>query len=66
VNRGVLVTGIVALFLVLLIVLHFLEPEFNPPRFISEYQLGRFAFLMSFFFFCRGAGPLSYRAYTVD
>jgi hypothetical protein len=39
-------------------VLHFLEPEFNPPRFISEYQLGRFAFLMSFFFFCRGAGPL--------
>ena len=38
--------------------LHILEPEFNPPRFISEYQLGHFAFLMSFAFFCLGAGSL--------
>jgi hypothetical protein len=48
----------VAAFLVLLIVLHFLEPEFNPPRLISEYQLGHFGYLMSLAFFCLGAGSL--------
>ena len=48
----------VAAFLVLLIVLYFLEPEFNPPRLISEYELGRFGFLMSLAFFCLGAGSL--------
>jgi Protein of unknown function (DUF998) len=48
----------VATFLVLLIVLYFLEPEFNPPHLISEYELGRFGFLMSLAFFCLGAGSL--------
>jgi hypothetical protein len=48
----------VAAFLVLLIVLYFLEPEFNPPHLISEYELGRFGFLMSLAFFCLGAGSL--------
>jgi Protein of unknown function (DUF998) len=48
----------VAASLVLLIVLYFLEPEFNPPHLISEYQLGRFGYLMSVAFFCLGAGSL--------
>jgi hypothetical protein len=30
--------------------LHVLEPEFNPPHLISEYQLGRFGWLMSLAF----------------
>jgi hypothetical protein len=29
----------VTAFLFLLIVLHFLEPKFDPPHFISEYEL---------------------------
>jgi Protein of unknown function (DUF998) len=40
-----------AVFLVLLVVLYFLEPEFNPPHLISEYELGRFGWLMSLAFF---------------
>jgi Protein of unknown function (DUF998) len=48
----------VTVFLLLLIVLHFLEPEFNPPHFISEYELGRFGWLMSLAFFCLGMGSL--------
>ena len=36
-----------ALFLILLAALHFLEPEFDPSwRFISEYELGKFGWLM--------------------
>ena len=36
-----------ALFLILLAVLHFLEPEFDASwRFISEYELGKFGWLM--------------------
>ena len=42
-------------FLTILSVLHLLEPDFNPPHFISEYQLGRFGWLMSLAFFCLGA-----------
>ena len=45
-------------FLILLAVLHFLEPEFNPPHLISEYELGNFGFLMSFAFFFLGTGSL--------
>jgi Protein of unknown function (DUF998) len=45
-------------FLILLAVLHFLEPEFNSPHLISEYELGNFGFLMSFAFFCLGAGSI--------
>jgi hypothetical protein len=48
----------VAAFLLLLIVLYFLEPEFNPPHLISEYELGRFGWLMSLAFFCLGMGSL--------
>lgn len=44
------VAGII--FLVLLAALHFLEPEFDPSwRFISEYQLGQYGWLMSLAFF---------------
>lgn len=45
-------------FLILLAVMHFLEPEFNPPHLISEYELGNFGFLMSFAFVSLGAGSL--------
>jgi Protein of unknown function (DUF998) len=45
--------------LVILSVLHSLEPEFNPPHLISEYQLGRFGWLMSLAFFCLGAASLA-------
>jgi len=45
-------------FLILLAVLHFLEPEFNSPHLISEYELGNYGFLMSFAFFCMGAGTI--------
>jgi hypothetical membrane protein len=48
----------VAAFVSLLIVLHFLEPKFDPPHFISEYELGRFGWLMSLAFFCLGIGSL--------
>jgi hypothetical protein len=48
----------VAVFLLLLVVLYFLEPEFNPPHLISEYQLGRLGWLMSLAFFCLGSGSL--------
>jgi CHASE2 domain-containing sensor protein len=34
------------------------EPEFNAPHLISEYQLGRFGWLMSLAFFCLGAASL--------
>lgn len=48
------------LFLILLITLHFIEPEFEPSKhLISEYELGRFGFLMSLAFFSLGAGLLS-------
>ena len=41
--------------------LHFLEPDFNPPHSISEYQLGRIGWLMSLAFFCLGVGSSSCR-----
>jgi len=42
-----------ATFVVLLIALHFIEPEFDPSwRFISEYELGRFGWVMSLAFLC--------------
>ncbi len=48
----------VAVFPVLLVLLYFLEPEFNPPHLISEYQLGHFGWLMSLAFVCLGSGSL--------
>lgn len=48
------------LFLVLLASLHILEPEFDPSwRMISEYELGKYGWLMSIAFFCWGGGFLS-------
>ncbi len=42
-------------FVALLIVLHFLEPEFDPSRrMISEYETGRVGWLMTLAFFCWG------------
>src|SRR5437879_3260813 len=48
----------VTLFPILLVLLHFLEPEFNAPHLISEYQLGRFGWLMSLAFFCLASASL--------
>src|SRR5262245_37114549 len=47
------------IFIFLLGVLYFLEPEFNPPHMISEYELGSFGWLMSVAFFCMGLASFS-------
>jgi Protein of unknown function (DUF998) len=59
-----LAIGLCVAFLAILSVLHVLEPEFNPPHLISEYQLGRFGSLMSLAFFCLGAASLALFAAT--
>ncbi len=47
------------LFVVLLLLLHFLEPEFAPSwRMISEYELGRSGWMMRLAFFAWGASVL--------
>jgi len=47
----------ISLFLTLLIVLHFIEPEYEPSKhLISEYELGHFGWLMSMAFFFLGVG----------
>ncbi len=47
------------LFLLLLVLLHFLEPEFDPSRnLISEYELGQYGWLMSAAFFSLGVAVL--------
>jgi hypothetical protein len=52
--------GLVAAFLFLLLLLHFLEPEFDPSwRLISEYELGRQGWMMSLAFFCLGFATLA-------
>lgn len=49
-------------FLVILFLLHFLEPEFDPSwRMISEYELGRFGWMMTLAFFCWGGSVLALR-----
>jgi Protein of unknown function (DUF998) len=58
-TRANLAIGLCVAFLAILCVLHGLEPEFNPPHLISEYQLGRFGWLMSLAFFCLGAACLA-------
>src|SRR5262245_33716710 len=55
-TKATLAIGLCVAFLAILSVLHVLEPEFNPPHKISEYQLGRFGWLMSLAFFCLGGG----------
>jgi hypothetical membrane protein len=52
--------GAVVLFLILLAALHFMEPEFDPSkRLISEYELGRYGWVMSLAFFSLGVGVLA-------
>jgi hypothetical protein len=49
-----------ATFLALLFLLHFLEPEFDPSwRVISEYELGRYGWMMTLAFFCWGGSVLA-------
>ena len=49
-----------AVFLSILLLLHFLEPEFEPSwRMISEYALGRYGWMMSLAFFCWGGSVLA-------
>lgn len=49
-----------SLFLAILFLLHFLEPEFDPSwRMISEYEIGRYGWLMSPAFFCWGGSVLA-------
>lgn len=51
---------LVASFLTILLLLHFLEPEFDPSwRMISEYEIGRYGWLMSLAFFCWGGSVLA-------
>lgn len=48
-----------AYFVIVLIVLHILEPEFDPRfRFMSEYALGDYGWLMTTTFFALGLTPL--------
>jgi len=48
------------LFIILLVALHFLEPEFNPSLHqISEYELGRYGWVMSIAFFSLGTSVLA-------
>ena len=49
-TKATLAIGLCVAFLAILSVLHVLEPEFNPPHLISEYQLGRFGSWMSLAF----------------
>src|SRR5262245_4181452 len=58
-TKATLVIGLCVAFLAMLSVLHVLEPEFNPPHLISEYQMGRSGWLMSLAFFCLGAASLA-------
>src|SRR5262245_56971265 len=51
--------GLSVAFLCILSLLHVWEPEYNPPHLISEYQLGRFGWLMSLAFFCLGAASIA-------
>ena len=49
-----------ALFLIILLVLHFLKRELDPSwRMISEYEIGRFGWMMRLAFFCWGASVLA-------
>ena len=57
-TKATLAMALCVTFLAILFVLHVLEPEFNPPHLISEYQLSRFGWL-SLAFFCLGAASLA-------
>ncbi len=49
-----------ATFITILFLLHFLKPELDPSwRMISEYEIGRYGWMMSLAFFCWGSSVLS-------
>lgn len=49
-----------SVFLAILFLLHILKPELDPAwRMISEYEIGRFGWMMRLAFFCWGASVLS-------
>lgn len=49
-----------AIFLIILFLLHFLKRELDPSwRMISEYEIGRFGWMMRLAFFCWGASVLA-------
>ena len=57
----------VVVFFILLAALHFIEPEFDPSkRLISEYELGRYGWVMSLAFFSLGVGVLATLLSTWD
>ena len=52
--------ALAAAFLAILFLLHFLEPEFDPSwRMISEYEIGRYGWMMRLAFFCWGGSALA-------
>jgi hypothetical protein len=52
--------GLTAAFLTLLTALHLLEPQFNSAgHMISEYELGRYGWMMRLAFVCLGSGSLA-------
>src|SRR5215510_8465254 len=62
-----LALGAVVLFVILLTALHFIEPEFDPStHLISEYQLGRYGWVMSVAFFSLGVGVFATLLSTWD
>lgn len=62
-NRIYAVVVLSGAFLAILTLLHFLEPEFDPSwRMISEYELGRYGWMMTLAFFCWGGSVLALRA----
>jgi hypothetical protein len=64
-NRTALVASRMAVifsatFLIILFLLHFLKPELDPSwRMISEYEIGRYGWMMSLAFVCWGSSVLS-------
>ena len=57
----------VGVFLILLTALHVIEPAFDPSkRLISEYELGRYGWVMSLAFFSFGVGVLTMLRSTWD
>lgn len=49
-----------AAFLILLVTLHFIEPEFDPSwHMISEYEIGRYGWVMQLAFLCLGLSCVS-------
>jgi hypothetical protein len=56
-SAGRLCAGAVWLFTVLVVLLHFIEPEFGPTwRFVSEYSNGRYGWVMRLAFFVMAFG----------